>query len=323
MAGDGYASERELQVRKAFADQANWCEKLGSPLTSALCVILAERLDRTTEIGRRILDWPGDKPDAMGDSVPLRIAGGLHALVRRGRLPGLAEFYPPNPLPDATVFAAAIAAALADAEADLMPWLDSAPQTNEVARSAQIYAGLLAIAAATAKPLALYELGASGGLNLYCDRFAYRFAGRDFGLPGSAVQLAPDWNGAAPAPAEVNVVSRRGCDLNPFDLAEASDRERLTAYVWADQGHRLDRLAAALAIARAEPTRIEAADAGKWLSAVAAAPPEPGICRVVFHTIARQYFPEATERAVAAAIERLGATATEEAPFAWLSFENE
>ncbi|MDR3375101.1 MAG: DUF2332 family protein, partial [Ancalomicrobiaceae bacterium] len=46
-------------------------------------------------------------------------------------------------------------------------------------------------------------------------------------------------------------------------------------------------------------------------------------CRVVFHTIARQYFPEATERAVAAAIERLGATATEEAPFAWLSFENE
>ena len=42
---------------------------------------------------RRVLEWRG-RPDPRGDSVPLRLAGGLHALVRRGRLPR-----PPSPIP--------------------------------------------------------------------------------------------------------------------------------------------------------------------------------------------------------------------------------
>jgi hypothetical protein len=43
----------------------------------------------TTPVGQRVLDWPG-QPDARGESVPLRLVGGLHALVRWGSLPGLA-----------------------------------------------------------------------------------------------------------------------------------------------------------------------------------------------------------------------------------------
>ncbi|MBP0650232.1 DUF2332 family protein, partial [Mycobacterium tuberculosis] len=113
-----------------------------------------------------VLDWPGARPDAGGDSVPLRLAGALNGLVRAGRLPALARLYPPTALPDPETFSAALLAAIREADADLLPWLESAPQTNEVGRSVQIFAGLSVLAAETGLTLALYELGASAGLNL-------------------------------------------------------------------------------------------------------------------------------------------------------------
>ena len=105
-----------------------------------LCRLLGERLDRSTEAGRRVLDWPG-RADAFSDALPLRLTGGLHALVRRGQAPGLAACYPPCPLPGDEALWAALAPALADP--DLLPWLDGAPQTNEVGRSAVLMSGLL------------------------------------------------------------------------------------------------------------------------------------------------------------------------------------
>jgi hypothetical protein len=95
---DNGANAREREVRTAFARQTGYCAKLGSPFTSLFCEVLGGKLDRETGIGRRVLDWPG-KPDALHDSVPLRLCGGLHGLVRAGRLPALARLYPPNPLP--------------------------------------------------------------------------------------------------------------------------------------------------------------------------------------------------------------------------------
>ena len=88
----------ETAVREAFSAQAQACAGRGSPFTGLLCDVLGRSLDRSTEVGRRVLDWPG-RPDARGDSVPLWLAGGLHALVRRGRVPRLAALYPPNPAP--------------------------------------------------------------------------------------------------------------------------------------------------------------------------------------------------------------------------------
>jgi hypothetical protein len=136
----------ETAVREAFAAQAQACAERGSPFTGLLCDVLGRSLDRSTEAGRRVLDWSG-RPDARGDSVPLRLAAGLHALVRRGRVPRLAALYPPNPPPEAEALGAALADALSDADADLLPWLDRAPQTNEPLRSAPLMAGLLVIAA--------------------------------------------------------------------------------------------------------------------------------------------------------------------------------
>ena len=311
-------SATEAAVRAAFARQAHWAGKLGSPFMVRLCALLGERIDRETEVGRRVLDWPG-RADAFADALPLRLAGGLHALVRRGDLPGLADCYPPNKLPDAESLWEALGPALA--EPDLLPWLDSAPQTNEVGRSAVLMAALLVVADLFPRPVELLELGASAGLNLLLDRYGYDLGGLRTGDPGSPLQLEPQWMGDRPPDARVEVAGRRGVDLNPLD--PRSDGERLLAYVWPDQRRRLAQLEAALEIARPDPPRVDQGDAADWTEARLAEPRVPGVTRVVLHSIAFQYFPEETKRRIAAAIEDAGTAATAAAPLAWLRYEHD
>ena len=310
----------EAAVRQAFRDQEDWSEKLGSPFMARLCGAFADGLDRGTAIGARILDWPGH-PDTLHDAVPLRIAGGLHALVRRGHSPDLARLYPPNALPSAADLWGGIVRALDEHEAALMPWLDGAPQTNEVARSSLLMAGFLEISAATGLPLSLLELGASAGLNLLSDRYRHRLGELEVGPDASALRLAPPWEGPAPARAEVRIAARRGVDLNPLDMANAADRERLPCYVWPDQAERLARVEAAIAIAAQDPPTLDRGDAAGWLEERLAETPPRGIVRVVYHTIAFQYFPTETQARIEAALDRAGATATPETPLARLAFE--
>lgn len=185
----------EDAVRRAFAEQAAWCEMLGSPFTSRLCAVIGARLDRRSAVGRAVLDWPGPAPNALGEAVPLRLAGALHALVRRHAAPELRAVFPPNTLPTADALWRAVSAALVQHEEAILGGLASPPQTNEVARAALLFAGLLVVAAATRLPIALHELGASAGLNLNLDRFGYRYGDVVRGDPASPVQLAPRWHG--------------------------------------------------------------------------------------------------------------------------------
>jgi hypothetical protein len=203
----------------------------------------------------------------------------------------------------------------------LGPWLDSAPQTNEVGRSAVLMSGLLVAAARFALPLRLYELGASAGLNLQLDRYAYDLGGRAAGDPASPLRLRPDWKGAPPPEAMVRIIGRAGTDLNPVALPE--NRERLIAYVWPDQAQRLAQLDAAIALAAQDPPRLDRADAADWIEARLSLTPEPGVTRVVMHSVAFHYFPEATQQRVAAHIEAAGAAASAEAPLAWLRYEEQ
>lgn len=309
-------SATEAAVRAAFARQAEWAVKLGSPFMALLCGLLGERLDRSTEAGRRVLDWPGTA-DAFADALPLRLCGGLHFLVRSGAAPALARCYPPGPLPDPEGLWEAIRPALADPA--LPPWLESAPQTNEVGRSAVLMSGLMVIAARFPKPVELLELGASAGLNLLLDRYGYVLGGVTAGDPEAALQLRPEWTGAPPPDAPVRVARRRGVDLHPLDPRR--DGERLLAYVWPDQARRLAQLEAALAVAAAAGPTVEAGDAADWLEARLGAAPEPGATRIVLHSIAFQYFPEAAKARIAAAMATAGARANADAPLAWLRYE--
>jgi hypothetical protein len=313
----------EAEVRAAFAKQAAICTASGAPFTGRVCGLIGERLDRSAATGRRVLDWPGN-PSHEGDALPLRLAGGLHALTRSGMGAALSAVYPPNPaLDDDAQLWEILAGSLVSHGAQLDLWLDGPPQTNEVGRSAGLMAGLLVLAERFGLPFALYELGASAGLNTRLDRYSYRLGETAAGEAGSTVRLTPEWRGASPPSAEVRVVRRGGVDRRPLDPADPATRETLSAYVWADQRERLARLEAALEIARITPARIDTADAADWLEAELAIEPEPGVCRVVMHTIAFQYFPPEVQAQVRDRIEAAGAAATGDAPVAWLTYEAE
>ncbi len=312
--------QNEAEIRATFAKQAVWCEQLGSPLTARLMQGLGAALDRSTQTGRRVLDWQG-RADALGDAVALRLAGALNALVRCGRLPELAAYYPPNELPDGAVLTAAAMAAIVDADNEICGWLDYPPQTNEVARSAVLYPGMCFIAEQTGLPLALYEVGASGGLNLFADRYSYQFGDTRRGDAASGVALSPGWSGAAPPAIEARIVRRMGCDQSPLDITKAEHRDRLMAYIWPDQPVRIERIKAALEIAQRDPPKMAMMDAADWVEAEIETAPETGVTRVLFHSIAYQYFPPEVKQRVVARMEAAGAQATRDAPLAWLAFE--
>lgn len=309
----------EARVRQAFAQQAAVCAASGAPFTGRVCGLIGERLDRTTALGRRILDWPGP-PAHDGDALPLRLAGGLHALARTGS--DLASAYPPNTPPsDDDVLWRVIDSALISREDFLAPWLDGPPQTNEVGRSAALMTGLLVLADRFGLPFSLFELGASAGLNTVLDRYAFDLGGVTAGDPASPVRIAPEWSGPPPPTAKVRIAQRAGCDRNPLDPTDPATRERLMAYVWTDQRDRLERLGAALDIAAADPAVIERADAADWLEDRLSVAPQAGVCRVVMHTIAFQYFPSDAQDRIRRRLAAAGEQATADAPLAWLRFE--
>ena len=305
-------------IAAAFAKQAAFCRFSGSPLTALVCEAATLAIDDRSATGRAIIGWPGEP---FADALMMRFTGGCNALVRAGAAPELAVLYPPAALPEVAAMAAALRAVLDDPERDaqLCDWLAGPPQTNEVARSGVLMPGLMAIAAATRLPLRLFELGSSAGLNLNLDRFGYVLGGVAAGDAASAVQLAPAWTGPPPPAATVTIAGRRGVDINPLHVTDAATRARLMAYVWPDQAERVARATAAIALAQAFPPPVERGDAGEWVEAQVAT--MSGSVAVVFHSIAWQYFPPATQARIAAHMAATGATATADAPIAWLRYE--
>ena len=165
-------------------------------------------------------------------------------------------------------------------------------QTNEPARCAALYPML----AALRQPLALLEVGASAGLCLYPDRYRYRYGGHPAGDPDSAVVLQPRVEGTPPRPGPVEVVWRAGIDLNPLDLTDPDDLRWLATLVWPGEDGRLERLHAAVDIARREPPWLVRGDLNERLAEVAAQAP-PDATLVVFHTAVLGYVDDADRRA--------------------------
>ncbi|MFV0279597.1 MAG: DUF2332 domain-containing protein [Rhodoblastus sp.] len=309
-------------IADAFERQAKACVELGGLFTAALCRLLAGRLENTSAFGRRVAAWPA--VSLWADLAPLRCCAALNMLVRRGRAPALAAFYPPETPGDDDSFWNAIAAAIAEHDAEMTAFLDSPPQTNEVSRSGVLLGGFLKIAADTGMPLALYELGASAGLNLMFDAYAYELGdGRKWGAAKSPVRIGCAWSGEAPRlDTPLEVASCEAVDLRPVDARLREDRERMLAYVWPEQIERLRRIEPALATLAASNIKIAAGDARAWLENIMAGPPPSGVCRVVFHSVFMQYLPAEAREALRATILRLADRATASAPFAWLSMES-
>lgn len=312
----------ETHLSTAFRIQAGACAALGSPfygvfLQSAADDILAD--GPTLDLMTPWATSPTRK--IVEDAAQLRFLGALHDLVLSGDAPDLAALYPaPGRAGDPERAWEAACAVIPHHRDRLAAFITHEPQTNEVRRSACLVPGFLAIADQTRLPLRCFELGASAGLNLNWDHYAYRFGDLAWGPSSSSVLIDTDWSGPAPAvSAPVQVIDRRACDRRPGDLNDPVQRRRLLAYIWPDQIDRLARLNAAMALGLALRVEVEAADALDWTQAHVR--PLPGTTTVLYHSVFWQYLPIATQTALATTIGQLGEQATPDAPFAWLCME--
>ncbi|MEM6760779.1 MAG: DUF2332 family protein [Pseudomonadota bacterium] len=306
-----------MSLIPAFRDQAVACTNLGSPFTSRVLTILAETWDPTTALAKSFEQYQGDVGPA-GHSLPLRLTGALHALVLLKRVPALVAAYPPAHCSDEAL-QAAVEAALKAEERFIINWTRTAPQTNEVRRSAALIAMAHVALQHHALPIMLSELGASGGLNLMWDRFAVQVGRTTLGPAQPALTLAPDWTGPPPPPANPQVINRAGVDLNPLNPNDPDDLLRLSAFLWPDQPERLERTRAAAAVFEAD---MHTGDAVNWLATRLNAQKE-GQLHLIQNTVAWQYFPPEAQARGAALIAEHGGRATPQTPLGWMQMETD
>ncbi|MCW2544746.1 MAG: hypothetical protein JWM40_2298, partial [Frankiales bacterium] len=181
--------------------QAEQCTLHGSPLTGALLRGAAD--DYVAQGVTRDLLGPHAE-ETSGSVLSLRLAGSLHRLVLERKAPELALHYPSvgGTAPVEDVWPAAERAIHEHLE-ELRELVTRPVQTNEVGRAAALFGALTMLGG----PIRLLEIGASGGLNLRCDAFAYEVApGRVLGDPASPVRLHEPWHGPWPR-GDVQVVS--------------------------------------------------------------------------------------------------------------------
>ncbi|WP_310621718.1 DUF2332 domain-containing protein [Flexibacterium corallicola] len=170
-------------------------------------------------------------------------------------------------------------------------------QTNEPGRCAV----LLPLLSRLPQPIALIEVGASAGLCLFPDLYAYDYnmnahqLGQDPAEPDTPV-LHCSVTGAAPLPVKrPDVVWRAGLDLNPLDLEDEDAVQWLQTLVWPDQDARLLRLEKAIAVARQHKPRLIKGDLLDDLPALLEQVPS-GTTPVVFHSAVLCYVRDTDKR---------------------------
>jgi hypothetical protein len=304
-------------VREAIAWQADHADKAGAPNTARAVRAQLAVLDTSTELARRIREWPGL---SLEDALPLRVAAGFHWLCLTGADRRLEPVYS-GALTDQATIDALVAAIAVEWDAKLVPWLDSPPQTNEAGRSASFVAALLWLSGRLGPRFEMNEVGASAGVNTMIERYRYDLGGVTVGPADSQMRIAPEWRGPPPPAGEVEIVAIRGCDLAPVDLSDPAEALRLKAYVWPDAIERMARIEAAVRLAAEQPPLLERKDAGTFVAERLEAPQQPGVTRVLYHSIVWQYLPESTRRSITVAMEQAGSRATADKPLAWVRLE--
>lgn len=185
-------------------------------------------------------------------------------------------------------------------------------QTNEARRCAV----LLPVLAAIPGPLALLEVGASAGLCLHPDRYAYRYDGGEV-LGSSELVLDCRTSGAVPLPACLpEVVWRAGLDLDPLDVRSDEDVRWLRSLIWPEQTDRFAVLDKAVAIARRDPAPIVQGDLLTDLASVAAGAPADATL-VIYHSAVLAYLSDEQRLQFANSVRSIAASR----PTVWVSNE--
>ena len=317
MAGHEEISMEQPNVMRALEWQANHADNNGAPCTARLIRCFIPLLAGDSEVGLWMRNWPGL---SLEDAMPLRLAGGFHNLHLTGADDRLAPIYS-GEVTDQGEVDRIVAAVVRDHDARLATWFAGPPQTNEAGRSAGIMAQLLWLSPRVGSRFELNEIGSSAGINTMMERFSFDLGGVQAGVPGSPMRIVPEWRGPPPPDNPVEIVAIQGCDLAPVDLTDPQAAMRLKSYVWPDMPERLHRIDVAIGFATKRRPNVAASDAPIWVERRLAAPREPGVVRVLFHSIVWQYiWAEGRER-IESAMEEAGARATARDPIAWVTVE--
>ncbi len=313
-----------VSLLDAFEAQVNWC-RVPAPFTAK---VLARSQRWLAQDASAHAVFAALSSDPLAAAVPLRWAAALHHLALRGLQPWASLWSPAAVRAEVSDAALdeAIVSAWSQQRAHCQAALALPPQTNEVRRSVTLLPGLLHVAARTGLPIQLLEIGASAGLNLWCDHFGYDFGSWTWGDPARALQLHCDWRGRVPdeASASLQVVRRAGCDAHPIDLSKPDEGLRLASFIWPDQAERLLRLQAARQVVQACMARdgvvVQALQAARFVEQQLQTLPH-GQTTVLMHSVVWQYIAADEQAAITATVEAAGRRASADSPLAWLRFE--
>lgn len=304
-------------VRDAFHNQALYCRANGAPITARVVEALLALLERGAdgELLGRVREWQGPP---LADALPLRVAGGLHALHLKGGEAGLDAIYGGKPAEDEDV----IADVIARRQGELLPWLDGPPQTNEAGRSSNFIAAMLWLADRGLPPrFECLEIGSSAGINLMIDRYRYHLGGVRVGSESAAITFEPEWRGPPPPARDISLLSLKGCDVAPVDLTDPAQALRLKAYIWPEHRERFARMDAAIAAATERKPDLVRMTGADFVEAELAKPQAAGTTRVLMHSIVWQYVPADQQARISAAMAAAGARASADRPLAWIALE--
>ena len=305
------------EITDGIAQQAEHAARNSAPGTGAVCRAMIALAQGHTMCGARIADWPGN---VIKDAMPLRLAGGLHDLFRRGVETGLGAVYR-GEITDQAAIDVLVGEIVARHDAELLPWFDGPPQTNEAGRSANFIAALHWLAARIVPKFEIMEIGSSAGMNLLIDRYRYDLGGVMSGPAGAPITIRPEWRGPPPPADAFTITSLRGCDLTPIDVRSDAAADRLRAYIWPEITERFARMDAGIAMIRERAVDLVQGDAADWVEARLATPQAPGTTRVLMHSIVWQYLPADTQARIIKAMETAAVLATLERPLAWIALE--
>ncbi|MCB1270568.1 MAG: DUF2332 domain-containing protein [Microthrixaceae bacterium] len=338
----GTPPERDEWARR-FTQQAASCRELGSALYARLLELVAAEIHAGTATWD-LLRRSGHL--RFGQAAPLRLLGAAHRLALTGGAPDWAEVLPScgGSVPASDEALLVSWRTLVDLHTEALgAGLEREVQTNEVARAPAL---ALAVAEARMRETRLVELGCSAGLNLRLDHFEMDLGGVVLGTSGSAVQLRPEMRrglgGLRHSGLVLPVVSERvGIDPHPVDPTNPEGAATIRSFIWPDQLDRLERIDAAIGIARSHPAELlrcgtgvgpgtgdggapgaesgtsEPPDAAAVLDSVL----DRGGPAVVMHSIVWQYVPPETRWAITRTIEEHGESASATAPLVWVRFE--
>ena len=300
--------------------QSRACAGLGS----SLYAVLLDRVADDGEAGGPSWEVLRGHELPPGSSPALRLMGAVHRIVLEARASELARYYTTaggRLVEDASEAWPAFRAVLREHERELRRRMGDPVQTNEVGRAVALVGGFALVRRLTGLPLRVLEIGASAGLNLRFDHFAYEVAGELVGHTRSPVRITGAVEGRPP-PVDVPLegVERRGCDTRPIDPTSEEGRLTLLSYVWPDQTERVQLLGAAIELAHRVPATVDGERADSWLE-TRLAHHSPGAASVVCHSIVMQYLEPSERDAVEHVLAGAGARATAERPLARLAME--